>query len=167
VSFSHRIRQCVCSSTIRFVPCAFFISKQFHTCANAFPNEFTVRSNEYCAGKHWILYWIQENKTATYFLRSRLFTYDIMKKFNSDSLYDFKEERSCIFARDIYFASSCSFSIEFWTCSDSEFFHFILFPPALSNCNEKVNIKFSTHNTFLGIIFIRYAQNRMNGKPNN
>jgi hypothetical protein len=25
VSFSYRIRQCVCSSTIRFVPCAFFI----------------------------------------------------------------------------------------------------------------------------------------------
>ena len=39
----------------------------------------------------WILrgstlkfYWIEENQTATYyyFLRSRLFTYDIMKKFN-------------------------------------------------------------------------------------
>jgi hypothetical protein len=36
-------------------------------------------SYEYCAGKHWILYWIQENKTATNFLRARLFTYDIMK----------------------------------------------------------------------------------------
>jgi hypothetical protein len=82
-SFSYRIRQCVCSSTIRFVPCAFFINKQFRTCANAFPNDFTVRSYEYCAGKHWILYWIQENKTATYFLRFRLFTYDIdiMKNF--------------------------------------------------------------------------------------
>jgi hypothetical protein len=77
VSFSHIIRQCVCSSTIRFVPCAFSINKQFRTCTNAFPNEFTVRSYEYCAGKHWILYWIQENKTATYFRRSRLFTYDI------------------------------------------------------------------------------------------
>ena len=77
MSFSHIIRQCVCSSTIRFVPCAFSINKQFRTCANAFPNEFTVRSYEYCAGKHWILYWIQENKTATYFRRSRLFTYDI------------------------------------------------------------------------------------------
>ena len=65
--------------TIRFVPCAFFINKQFRTCANAFPNEFTVRSYEYCVGKHWTLYWIQENKTATYFLRSNLFTYDIMK----------------------------------------------------------------------------------------
>jgi hypothetical protein len=44
---------------------------QFHDsiCANAFPNEFTVRSYEYCEGNHWILYWIQENKTATYFLR--------------------------------------------------------------------------------------------------
>ena len=82
VSFSYRIRQWFCSSTIRFVPCAFFINKQFRTCANAFPNEFTVRSYEYCADKHWILYWIQENKTGTYFLRSRLFTYDIMKNFN-------------------------------------------------------------------------------------
>jgi hypothetical protein len=31
---------------------------------------------EYYAGKHWMLYWMQENQTATYFLRSRLFTYD-------------------------------------------------------------------------------------------
>jgi hypothetical protein len=37
----------------------------------------------------WILrgstlkfYWIQENQTAMYFLRSMLFTYDIMKNFN-------------------------------------------------------------------------------------
>jgi hypothetical protein len=45
------------------------------------PTPFFSRE-EYCAGKHWILYWIQENKTATYFLRSRLFTYDIMKNFN-------------------------------------------------------------------------------------
>jgi hypothetical protein len=82
VSFLYRIRQCFCSPTIRFVPCTFFINKQFHTYANAFRNEFTVRSYEYCAGNHWILYWIQENKTATYFLRSRLFTYDIMKNFN-------------------------------------------------------------------------------------
>ena len=67
---------------VRFVPCAFFINKQFRTCANAFPNEFTVRSYGYCAGKHCILYWIQENKTVTNFLRSRLFTYDIMKNFN-------------------------------------------------------------------------------------
>jgi hypothetical protein len=53
-----------CSNTDSL--CALFINKQFRTCANAFPNEFTVRSYEYCAGKHWILYWIQENKTATY-----------------------------------------------------------------------------------------------------
>ena len=31
----------------------FFINKQFRTCANAFSNEFTVRSYEYCAVKHW------------------------------------------------------------------------------------------------------------------
>jgi hypothetical protein len=81
VSFSCRICQCFCSSTTRFEH-IFFINKQFCTCANAFPNEFTVRSYEYCAGQHWILYWMQENQTATYFLRSRLFTYDIMKNFN-------------------------------------------------------------------------------------
>ena len=44
---------------------------------------------ECCAGKHWILYWIQENKTATCFLRSRLFTYDIMKNFNCNLLATF------------------------------------------------------------------------------
>ena len=30
----------------------FFINKQFRTCASAFPNEFTVRWYEYCAGQH-------------------------------------------------------------------------------------------------------------------
>jgi hypothetical protein len=30
-------------------------------------------------GKHWSLDWMEENQTATYFLRSRLFTYDIIK----------------------------------------------------------------------------------------
>ena len=35
--FPYRICQCVYSSTIRFVPCAFFTNKQFCTCANAFP----------------------------------------------------------------------------------------------------------------------------------
>jgi hypothetical protein len=34
---------------------------------------------EYCAGKHWGVDWVEENRTATYFLRSGLFTYDIMK----------------------------------------------------------------------------------------
>ena len=47
-----------------------FLHQQFRTCANAFPNEFTVRSYEYCASQHGILYWMQENQTATYFLRS-------------------------------------------------------------------------------------------------
>ena len=40
------------------------------------------RSYEYCVGKHWNLDWMEENQTVTYFLRSRLFTYDIMKNFN-------------------------------------------------------------------------------------
>ena len=43
---------------------------------------FSVRSYEYCASQHWILSWMEENQTATYFLRSRLFTYGIMKIFN-------------------------------------------------------------------------------------
>ena len=30
----------------------FFINKQFRTCTNAFPNEFTVRSYEHWAGQH-------------------------------------------------------------------------------------------------------------------
>ena len=59
-----------------------FINKRFCTCANAFLNKFTVRSCEYYTYLHWTLYWMQDNQTATYFLRSRLFTYDIMKKFN-------------------------------------------------------------------------------------
>ena len=60
----------------------FFINKQFRSCTNAFPNEFTVRSYEYWVDQHWILSLMEENKTATYFFRSRLFTYDIMKNFN-------------------------------------------------------------------------------------
>jgi hypothetical protein len=52
VSFSCRIRQWFCSCTIRFEH-VFIINKQFHTCTNAFPNEFTVRSYEYCACQHW------------------------------------------------------------------------------------------------------------------
>ena len=47
----------------------FFFNKQFRTCANALPNEFTVQvvwMYEYCAGKHWSLDWMGENKTATY-----------------------------------------------------------------------------------------------------
>ena len=43
----------------------FLHHKQFRTCTNAFPNEFMVRSYAYCAGKHWILYWIQEPWTLS------------------------------------------------------------------------------------------------------
>ena len=86
-----------------------FISKQFRTCASSFPNEFTVRSYQYCAGKHWMLYWRQENETASIsfvlgYLRMILWkistaisikhrilaTFNI-KKINSDSMYTFKE----------------------------------------------------------------------------
>ena len=37
---------------------------------SGFPNEFTVRLYEYWAGQHWILSRMEENQTATYFLRS-------------------------------------------------------------------------------------------------
>jgi len=39
------------------------------------------------------------------------------------------KERSCIFARDIDFVSLCGFSIESWTCSDSDFFPLYFIPP--------------------------------------
>ena len=70
--------------SVNVLVCAmcFFFNKQFRTCANAFRNYFTVRLYEYCAGQHWILYWMQENQRATYFLHSRLSMYDIMKNFN-------------------------------------------------------------------------------------
>ena len=80
----------LCRFRVEFVNvfvCAmsFFFSKQFRTCANALSYEFTVkvvRMYEYFAGKYWSLDWMEENQTATYFLRSRLFTYVIMKNFN-------------------------------------------------------------------------------------
>ena len=75
------------------IRCSIFINKQFHTCANAFPNEFTVRSYDYWADQHWMLSWMEENQTATYYLRSRLFTYDIMKNINCNiSLWIFKSK---------------------------------------------------------------------------
>jgi hypothetical protein len=111
MSFSCRIRQCFCSSTIRFEH-IFFISKQFRTCANAFPNEFTVRSYEYCAGQPGIEFFTGCKKfkqrrisfvlgylrmilwkisTAISLKHRILATFNIKNKFNSDSLYAFKE----------------------------------------------------------------------------
>ena len=48
VSFSYRIRQCFIQfhDSIQCAMC-FFVNNQFRTCANAFPNELTVRSYEY------------------------------------------------------------------------------------------------------------------------
>ena len=60
----------------------FFHQQTISYMQKRFPNEFTVRSYEYWAGQHWILSWMEENRTATHFLRSRLFTYDIKKNFN-------------------------------------------------------------------------------------
>ena len=61
MSLSRRIRQCLCSSTIRFEH-VFFINKQFRTCANDFPNEFNVRSYDYCVGQHWNFTQCKKNK---------------------------------------------------------------------------------------------------------
>ena len=41
---------------------------------------------EYYAGKDWNLDWMEENQTATHFLRSRLFTYDSMKNSTANSI---------------------------------------------------------------------------------
>jgi hypothetical protein len=48
VSFSYRIRQYLIQfhDSIQCAMC-FFVNNKFCTCANAFPNEFTVRSYEY------------------------------------------------------------------------------------------------------------------------
>ena len=48
VSFSYRIGQCFIQfhDSIQCAMC-FFVNNQFRTCANAFPNEFTVRSYAY------------------------------------------------------------------------------------------------------------------------
>ena len=81
----------------------FFINKQFRTCGNAFPNEFTVRSYEYWVGQHWILSWMEENQTATYFLRSRLFTYDIMKNFNCNISLWFLNQSLGLILGNIFF----------------------------------------------------------------
>ena len=66
VSFSCRIRQCFCTSTIRFLHIRHFLHQQkiLHM------RRFTVRSYEYWAGQHWILSWMEENQTGTFFLRS-------------------------------------------------------------------------------------------------
>jgi hypothetical protein len=88
----------------------FFINKLFRTCANAFPNEFTVRLYEYWADQRWILSWMEENQTATYFLRSRLFTYDIMKNFNFNiSLWFFKSIFRSYIGKHFFFIKIMAF----------------------------------------------------------
>jgi hypothetical protein len=112
VSFSCRIRECFYSWTIRFEH-VFFIDKQFRTCANAFPNEFTVRSYEYCACQHcnftgykkikqrrisfvlgYVCMTLWKISTAISIKHRILATFN-NKKFNSDSLYTFKINHFC------------------------------------------------------------------------
>jgi hypothetical protein len=82
VSFSYIIRKCFIQfhDSIQCAMC-FFVNNQFRTCKR-FPEWIHCQVVWICAGQHWILYGTYENQTTTYFLRSRLFTYDIMKNFN-------------------------------------------------------------------------------------
>ena len=104
MSFSFRISQCLCSSTIRFEH-VFFINKQFRTYANAFSNEFTVRSDEYCAGQLWNFNGCKKTKqrrisfvlgylrmilwkiSTAISIKHRILATLINKKNNSDSLW--------------------------------------------------------------------------------
>ena len=92
--------------------CTFPSSTNNFAHAQALSRMSSVRSYEYCAGKHWKLYWMQENhsikqrrisivlgylrmilwkiSTAISIKHRILATFNIEKKFNSDSLYAFK-----------------------------------------------------------------------------
>ena len=112
VLFSCRIRQCFCSCTIQFEH-AFFINKQFRTCANAFPNEFTARSYEYCACQHWNFTGYKKIKqrrisfvlgylcmilwkiSTAISIKHRILATFNNKKFHSDSLYTLKINHFC------------------------------------------------------------------------
>ena len=94
------------------VMCTFPSSTNNFAHAQALSRMSSVRSYEYCAGKHWKLYWMQENhsikqrrisfvlgylrmilwkiSTAISIKHRILATFNIEKKFNSDSLYAFK-----------------------------------------------------------------------------
>ena len=106
VSFSYRIRQGFCSSTIRFAPCAFFINKQFRTCANfSRMSSLSGRMNiarvnigfftglkkikqrriSFVLGYLSMILW--KISTAISIKHRILATFNIKKKFNSDSLY--------------------------------------------------------------------------------
>jgi hypothetical protein len=58
------------NSTIRFVPCAFFVNKQFRTCANVLSNEFTVYNLLYPT--HWrMISWYASHVARPIYCRSR------------------------------------------------------------------------------------------------
>ena len=109
MSFSCRIRQCFCSSTIRFVPCAHFLHQQIISHMR-FPEWVHCQVVWILRGWTLILYWMQENQTQRRisfvlgYLRMILWkistaisikhrilaTFNIKQIFNSDSLYAFK-----------------------------------------------------------------------------
>ena len=109
MSFSRRIRQRFCASTIRFEH-MFFNQQtiyQIRTCAKAFPNEFTVRSYEYCMCQQWnftgykrikqrrisfvldYLRMILWKISTAISIKHRILATFNLKKINSDSLYAF------------------------------------------------------------------------------
>jgi hypothetical protein len=69
---------------------------------------------EYCVGKHWSLDWMEENQTATYFLRSRLFTYDINLVCKTCFWNKLHQVRSWIFVVDGPFKGIQVVRIEFF-----------------------------------------------------
>jgi hypothetical protein len=124
VSFSYRIRQCFIQfeDSIQCTMCI-FVNNQFRTCANAFPNEFTVRSYEYARVNiefftgckkikqqrisfvlgylHMILWKI----STAINIKHRILAFNkllIKKKSISDSLYAFKWKKNFLFCR-LYF----------------------------------------------------------------
>ena len=109
MSFSCRIRQHFCASTIR-IEHMFFNQQtiyQIRTCAKAFPNEFTVRSDEYCMCQQWnftgykrikqrrisfvldYLRMILWKISTAISIKHRILATFNLKKINSDSLYAF------------------------------------------------------------------------------
>ena len=94
VSFSYRIRQCFCfcSPTIRFVSCTFFINKQFLTCANVgfFTGFKKIKQRRISFVLGYLRMTLWKISTAISIKHRILATFNIKKKFNSDSLYAFK-----------------------------------------------------------------------------
>jgi hypothetical protein len=81
---------------------------------------------EYCAGKHWSLDWMEENQTVTYFLRSRLFTYNIMKNFTLGDI-SFKLETKIMNFMSGFFRKKYN-QVNSSVVNNMQYFLFTIFP---------------------------------------